>query len=251
MCIYQGMIPPLVTVSAIKSVAFSVYEGTKHRLKHYRGLEGDTLGSLSMLASLSGASSGAFIAVLSCPLELVKIQRQLEQMVAKETAGSSSNNNNNSNSNSWHAARQIVRRKGFFGLWSGLRCHTIRETLGTSIYFGTYETAKRVLNGNQNNTPASPMTHFMAGGICGVLSWLIVFPVDLVKSRLQKNVMMPEPRFNTIRACATDVIKQDGIRGLYRGLNVTLIRAFPIHSLQFLVLEYVYSLIPPAHPLQH
>ncbi|CDH55569.1 mitochondrial carrier [Lichtheimia corymbifera JMRC:FSU:9682] len=245
---FRGMIPPLVTVSAIKSVAFSVYEGTKHRLRHYPGLEGDTLGSLSMLASLSGASSGAFIAVLSCPLELVKIQRQLEQMVAKETAGSSANNSNGSSS--WHAARQIVRRKGIFGLWSGLRCHTIRETLGTSIYFGTYETAKRVLNGNQNNTPASPMTHFMAGGICGVLSWLIVFPVDLVKSRLQKNVMMPEPRLNTIRACATDVIKQDGIRGLYRGLNVTLIRAFPIHSLQFLVLEYVYSLIPPAHPLQ-
>ncbi|KAI8142876.1 mitochondrial carrier domain-containing protein [Fennellomyces sp. T-0311] len=235
---FRGMIPPLITVSAIKSVAFTVYEGTKHRLRHYPGLEGDTLGSLTALASISGAASGAFIAVLSCPLELVKIQRQLEQMIAKEKSLEAPK------SSSWNAARQIVRRKGVFGLWSGLRCHTIRETMGTSIYFGTYETAKRVLNGGQQ-TPASPMTHFMAGGMCGVLSWLVVFPVDLVKSRLQKEVMMTEPKYKSIRACATDVVRRDGVRGLYRGLNVTLLRAFPIHSLQFLVLEYVYSLIPP------
>ncbi|KAI9313397.1 mitochondrial carrier domain-containing protein, partial [Dichotomocladium elegans] len=200
---FRGMIPPLVTVSAIKSVAFSVYEGSKHRFRQYPGLDGKSLGSLALLASLSGATSGAFIAVLSCPLELVKIQRQLEQMMAKETAaGIAGAPPAATSSNSWTAARQIVRRKGIFGLWSGLRCHTIRETLGTSIYFGTYETVKRGLSGNQSNGSSSPVTHFMSGGICGVLSWLIVFPVDLVKSRLQKDVMMTEPRFKTIRACA-------------------------------------------------
>ncbi|KAI9248300.1 mitochondrial carrier domain-containing protein [Phascolomyces articulosus] len=235
---FRGMIPPLITVSAIKSVSFSIYEGTKYRLRHYPGLHGQTLGSLTALASISGASSGAFIAILSCPLELIKIQRQLEQMIAKEKGLPAIS------SSSWNAARQIVQKKGVFGLWSGLRCHTIRETMGTSIYFGTYETVKRVLNGNRPDAKSSPMTHFMAGGMCGVLSWLIVFPVDLVKSRLQKQVMMDDPKFKTIRSCAMDVIQRDGVRGLYRGLNVTLLRAFPIHSLQFLVLEYVYSLIP-------
>lgn len=232
------MIPPLITVSAIKSVAFSVYEGSKRTLRKQPGLHGETVPSIMALSSLSGAASGAFIAILSCPLELVKIQRQLEQMIARESSVAPVKES----STSWSAAQHIVQRKGIFGLWSGLRCHTARETLGTSIYFGTYETAKRVLSGTGES---GPMTHLAAGGLCGVFSWLVVFPVDLVKSRLQKDVMMPQPKYTSISACVKDVLQHEGARGLYRGLNVTLIRAFPIHSLQFFVLEYVYSIIPP------
>lgn len=241
------MIPPLVTVSAIKSVSFTVYEGSKEHLRKRNILNDQSLPSLMGLSSLSGAASGAFIAVLSCPLELVKVQRQLEQMIAKEEAAKKGTTAAPVESSSWSATKQIIKRKGIFGLWSGFRCHSAREVLGTSIYFGTYETAKRILSGNQANASTGPMTHFFAGGICGTLSWLIVFPVDLIKSRVQKDVMVSEPKYNSsILACTADVVKRDGIRGLYRGLNVTLLRAFPIHSLQFLVLEYIYSIIPPS-----
>lgn len=121
---FRGMIPPLVTVSIIKSVSFSIYEGTKRSLKD-RGMRDDTVMSNLFLSSLSGGVSGAFIALLSCPLELVKIQRQLEQVILKDQiAKGDLPANTKVQSNSWNAVKQIVQRKGMFGLWSGVGCHS-------------------------------------------------------------------------------------------------------------------------------
>lgn len=241
---FRGMIPPLVTVSIIKSVSFSIYEGTKRSLKD-RGMRDDTVMSNLLLSSLSGGVSGAFIALLSCPLELVKIQRQLEQVILKDQiAKGDLPANTKVQSNSWNAVKQIVQRKGMFGLWSGVGCHSARDALGTSIYFGGYETIKRLLS--KEGSTAGPMTHFMSGGFCGIFSWLLVFPVDAIKTNLQKDIMLTKPKYNGVIDCAKSLIRQNGWKGLYRGLNVTLIRAFPIHSLYFLVYEQVLKYIPPS-----
>jgi hypothetical protein len=59
----EGMLPPLITVSIIKSVSFSVYEGTRGYLKErFSSLNGESLLSLAMLSSMGGAASGSFIA---------------------------------------------------------------------------------------------------------------------------------------------------------------------------------------------
>lgn len=115
--------------------------------------------------------------------------------------------------------------------------------MGTSIYFAGYETMKRVLSSEDSS--AGPMTHFMSGGFCGILSWLIVFPVDAIKTNLQKDIMMVQPKYTNFWNCARSLVRKNGVKGLYRGLNVTLIRAFPIHSLNFLVYEQVLKSIPP------
>lgn len=119
------MIPPLVTVSIIKSVSFSIYEGTKRSLLQDKGYKYDTLPDVLKVSSLSGGVSGAFIALLSCPLELVKIQRQLEQVMLKNQieAGQVAANQV-VEASSWSAVKQIVQRKGVLGLWSGVTCHS-------------------------------------------------------------------------------------------------------------------------------
>jgi hypothetical protein len=38
---------------------------------------------------------------------------------------------------------------------------------------------------------------------------------------------------------ARNIVGRSGFRGLYTGISVTLIRAFPIHALNFTVYEYV------------
>lgn len=123
---FRGMIPPLVTVSIIKSVSFSIYEGTKKSLIANKGYKNDTLPEVLKISSISGGVSGAFIALLSCPLELVKIQRQLEQVMMKSEveAGRQLSANELAQSSSWKAVKQIVQRKGVFGLWSGVGCHS-------------------------------------------------------------------------------------------------------------------------------
>jgi hypothetical protein len=57
-----------------------------------------------------------------------------------------------------------------------------RDCLGSGIYFCTYDSTKYLLSGS--SIPGS-LIYAISGGVCGVISWCIVFPMDTAKvSRL-------------------------------------------------------------------
>ncbi|KAG0366383.1 hypothetical protein BGZ54_005413 [Gamsiella multidivaricata] len=331
---FRGMIPPLITVSIIKSISFSVYEGSKRNIRTQfpETLQGNTIPSLIGLTFISGSIAGTVVAMMSSPLELVKLQRQLEKLMAMDarrrhaasvsaaaaaemtlsltgdtllrkglavekknpaaeaaamikaerqthgsvtqyglsTANKKVNVIEEAGASSWKTAKTIVKQKGWTGLYKGVGLHISRDMMGTGIYFSSYETIKRLMSETiehirphphqaLSSVSASasalqgqpqlqaqaqlkgpgPMVHFFAGGLCGVFSWLVVFPVDLVKSVVQKEVLMPQPKYSGALDCAKDIVRRQGVRGLYRGLSVTCYRAMPIHSLNFLVYEAV------------
>ncbi|GJJ71204.1 hypothetical protein EMPS_03554 [Entomortierella parvispora] len=300
---FRGMIPPLITVSIIKSISFSVYEGSKVKVRsQVESLHGHTIPSLIGLTFISGSVAGTVVAMMSSPLELVKLQRQLEKLLAmhakkeaqitsltgdallreglapekktgaaataaveRYTHGSVSQYGKQAaikeeaGASSWRTAKAIVQKKGWTGLYKGVNLHIARDLLGTGIYFSSYETIKRLMSEtiehikphhHHPTTPSTslqppqlkgpgPMVHFFAGGLCGVFSWLVVFPIDLVKSVIQKEVLSSSPRYASALDCARDIVGREGVRGLYRGLSVTCYRAMPIHSLNFLVYEAV------------
>ncbi|KAJ1983790.1 hypothetical protein H4R33_004625 [Dimargaris cristalligena] len=352
---FRGMIPPLITVSLVKSISFSTYENIKQTVIRapWCPIDSTHLPSYSLLCFLAGAASGGFLAFLSCPFELVKVQKQLEQLLVKTNAlagspvlpthaaleaqrlkhhlqqqspkfsksggkaplpsvaalgegtkggarsfsytsqrtappssiltgsltdtpnerppptsklpprtsappapvsnlpkeiGKSSRPATLGNTSSWQAAKDLYALRGVRGLYQGLFSHMLRDSLGTGIYFCTYETIKRLMSSPES--PPGPLTFFLSGGICGVFSWLIIFPIDLVKSTIQKDALLPSHlvRYRGFLDCFTDLYRQRGIVSLYRGISVTLIRAFPIHSLNFLVYEGVLSMIRKHAP---
>ncbi|KAI8145511.1 mitochondrial carrier domain-containing protein [Fennellomyces sp. T-0311] len=246
---FRGVLPPLVTVSIIKSISFSVYEETKRFCKSRSPYlsQDQKLGPVMAISTFGGACSGAFIATFSCPFELVKIHKQLEVLllqassistgatVVRENKKRNGWKNDTRTTSSWHSAKEIIRLKGIRGLWSGFGLHFVRDTVGTGVYFGGYETTKFLLSGPERT--AGPMTQFLAGGVCGILCWLAVFPIDLVKSLMQKEILAPNPSYRNTMDCVRDIYGTRGLAGFYRGIAVTLIRAFPIHSLNFLVYE--------------
>jgi solute carrier family 25 carnitine/acylcarnitine transporter 20/29 len=80
--------------------------------------------------------------------------------------------------------------------------HAVRDTIGTAIYFGTYETVKQILSNGRGNGPAEPGAVALAGATCGIVSWVMVriiadcvilllikvqiYPIDVVKTQFQK-----------------------------------------------------------------
>ena len=51
----------------------------------------------------------------------------------------------------------------------------MRDTIGTAIYFTTYESTKQLLVKFQgSDSPTSPLSVAMAGGFCGLASWACV-----------------------------------------------------------------------------
>lgn len=73
------------------------------------------------------------------------------------------------------------------------------------------------------------------------MCWIVVFPLDLVKTLIQKEIL--QPNSTNARECIKNIYMKNGVAGFYRGIAVTLIRAFPIHSLNFLVYEQTLLLV--------
>lgn len=79
----------------------------------------------------------------------------------------------------------------------------------------------------------------MAGGLAGTFSWLISFPMDVVKSRLQVDGMNGKPQYNGSMDCIRKSIATEGYSFFTRGLTSTLLRAFPTNAVCFLVVSSI------------
>ncbi|KAJ2311547.1 hypothetical protein IWW54_002583 [Coemansia sp. RSA 2705] len=281
--LYRGLLPPLLTASAAKSLSFSVFEQMKHWLHQHDPRAGSeslsslpnfqrtTVGSVTLTAALSGSVAGAVIAAICCPLELIKVQMQLANLMDRRTSGITAAPKTTGQTTAlggnaltsepvarnrrvvpprWATSnlsvfREIVRRRGIFGMYYGLNLHIARDASGTAIYFAAYETVKETLRRATGSETTGVLTHLLAGGTCGVVSWLLIFPVDLVKSTMQSQVLRPTnaQAFASAWHCLRDIYARLGMSGLYRGVSVSLIRAFPIHGLNFVVYEWARATI--------
>lgn len=69
------------------------------------------------------------------------------------------------------------------------------------------------------------------------MTWLTVYPFDVVKSRIQS---LPETskdfKLNTFKG-VRDIYTKEGIRSLYRGLFVCSLRAYPVNAVTFFIYE--------------
>ena len=80
------------------------------------------------------------------------------------------------------------------------------------------------------------MWSFVAGGIAGPLSWLLPYPVDYVKTKMQSQ-NLKKLDYRNARECALQQYREYGMKELYKGLGVTMIRAIPVNAVAFFAYE--------------
>ncbi len=79
----------------------------------------------------------------------------------------------------------------------------------------------------------STLAVLFAGGTAGMLSWLIVYPLDVIKSRLQADA-----RFASSRQVVLETYRTEGLAVFMRGCSPTLLRAFPTNAATFAVVTW-------------
>jgi len=86
-------------------------------------------------------------------------------------------------------------------------------------------TPKRTLSQNGQSQASSPLImhvrHMVAGVGGGVISTLILHPLDLIKIRFQVNEglgVAARPQYSGILNAAASIVRQQGIHGLYQGI---------------------------------
>ncbi|KAJ3538175.1 hypothetical protein NM688_g6558 [Phlebia brevispora] len=257
---YRGLWIPLMTISFVRAASFTIYTRTKEYC-HARNLFiGDNIFDVSAAGGLGGALSGSLISVGSTPFELVKasrpacssalsshspqVRRQLEFSIAE-----SKGIRIVKPPNTLDAVRDIFRTNGIRGLYTGFRLHCLRDTLGTSLYFFEYDGLRHIMgrlpSGEQGPTPAWMPVHvsvvpFMCGSLAGVSSWALIYPLDVVKTKVQQRALAGAP-YKTplvtlrrlIRGPDPDAPKPLllGMARIYRGLGVSALRSVTTHGL--------------------
>lgn len=99
----------------------------------------------------------------------------------------------------------------------------------------------------EENTHQSALKVLLCGGIAGVATWASVFPLDVIKTRLQAqtihdnhNTIHPERqpilqsnnRILSSVQLTKEAYQAEGMKAFYRGLGVCSIRAFIVNAVQ-------------------
>lgn len=191
---YRGVGAPLGGIAGINAIVFGAYGNTRRALPNPDSLS---------THAIAGGVAGMLQSFACAPVELVKTRQQLAKPLEAIPTGA------------WSGARYILRTGGYKALFRGLTITIARDCPAFAIYFTSYEAMTR---GDQ-----SVMKVFTAGGIAGTLSWIVLYPIDVVKSRYQGDAF---GRYSSAWDCFVKSVKMDGWKCLGRGIGAVTLRAF-------------------------
>ncbi|EDQ92149.1 uncharacterized protein MONBRDRAFT_23012 [Monosiga brevicollis MX1] len=235
---YRGVGPPLLGVGALNAILFSAYGATSrllsagaHRDSHSYGVIMASGSSNWVHISASpGTVAGGFCSLISTPTELLKCRVQLAQ---REGHGQTS---------TWRELVKIFRTKGPQGVFKGTGITMLRDAPSFGAYFIIYEYFRRLTY----RLEAGPVEAFAVaifnGGMAGALSWLTVYPLDVIKTHLQTQDL-DRPRYTGVVDCARQLYRTHGLRVFGNGLASCLLRAFPLNGVTFAVYELSSNLL--------
>ncbi|KAF2266578.1 mitochondrial carrier [Lojkania enalia] len=245
---WRGVWSPLASITLVRTVSFSIYQKSKYALDNwiYQATGSsplviantrDALPTLSTITcfGLSGAMAGATITTIACPFELTKLSAQISVLMADRADGGAKSDavrKSYQNLGTFRTAQNLVRHRGYMGLYSGFHLHLLRDTIGTGIYFLTYESAKQLLANARGNSPTTPFAVVIAGGLCGLVSWACIFPIDTAKSIYQRNCLISG------KDKATRPKIQFFNPRMYRGLGVSMSRSCVVNAIFFSAFEF-------------
>lgn len=241
---YKGTLAPLLGVGACVSVQFYAFHEAKRFFQGQNQKEGEAnvkttaLGLTYPQIYAAGAAAGIANTPLTSPIEQVRILLQTQRST-KDGSGAR-----------WNGPRDVVKDlKANRALFRGSGVTVLREAQAYGVWFATYEYViaalvdrlQRVRNDPSLTRNDLPTPYLLgAGAVAGEALWLASYPLDVVKSRVQADGLASagESRYggSAIRA-AQDVWRTQGIRGFWRGIVPTLLRAIPASSGTFAAVE--------------
>lgn len=200
MGLYKGIVSALTGVGLEKAIVFGTYENMNRHLCKYNMCDESRI-------AISGALSGLSASMIVTPVERLKILAQTGTCI---------------NMTHFHP----------FSLFKGLSATFTREVPGFAIYFSTYEFLKRKYCRTSDVVPIE--MSFVFGGISGGMAWFGIYPQDVIKTRMQSEINGKNTKYFQM---AHLLYNENGIRSFFKGFHLALLRAVPLHSGTFMMME--------------
>ena len=179
---------------------------------------------------VAGIVGGTSSTVLLFPLDLIKVRFQVHDQSKRAYPSVIS------------AFRTIQRQEGFLALYKGLSPAVFANALSWGGYFFLYENAKSRYvskgigvkeDGNLNTT-----YYLLSALESGIMMVFLTNPLWLIKTRLQLQVGKESGHYKNIAGAIKTIVKEEGIRGLYKGL-VPALMLTSHGAIQFTVYEFM------------
>ena len=224
----------------------------------------------------SGCLAGLATFVISAPTEVVKCRAQVP-----------SSSGNHQRTTSWQIAQDLWHERGVRGFYHGGVVTALRDGIGYGFYYLTYEFSKdlwdRMLvpassqDQQQAQSSSSAVKILVCGGIAGVATWASIFPLDVIKTRVQtqeltvahslqrggasqrhmtsnegsplisstlnRSAQGPAAPRKGAWAIARLAFRDGGLRVFFRGIGVCCARAFVVNAVQWSVYEEAMKVI--------
>ncbi|EDV24504.1 uncharacterized protein TRIADDRAFT_25969 [Trichoplax adhaerens] len=224
--LYKGMAAPLIGVTPMFAVCFFGFGiGKKLQMKS----ENDSLNSFQIFNA--GMLSGLLTTGIMAPGERIKCLMQIQ-----------SDSGSAKYAGPLDCAKQLYRESGIRGIYKGTCATLLRDVPATGAYFTSYELLLNTLTPEgKSRSDLGPFRVLFAGGMAGVFNWMVALPADTLKSRLQT---APEGKYpRGVRDVFRELIREEGVGALYKGITPVMLRAFPANAACFLAVEITMKIL--------
>jgi len=161
---------------------------------------------------IAGALAGSIEGFVTYPTEFVKTRSQFRSATAIGKPPGP-----------MEIVKTTLAKNGLAGLYSGCSALVIGNGLKAGVRFFSYDKFKKALV-DQDGKLTGPRS-LLAGlgaGMCEAI--LAVTPSETIKTKLVNESMQPNPRFTGLVQGTKEIIKMEGISGIYRGLFPVMMR---------------------------
>lgn len=224
--VYCGIIPKM----AIRFVSFEQYREWGAKLNG-----GVTTTGITFTAGLASGLTEAILVVT--PAEVCKIRQQSQfhslmdphQMQHRKYR------------NVFQTAFTIAREEGIGALYKGVVPTMLRQGCNQAVNFTVYNMMKKKICDWQGTDNLHHWQSLLLGGFSGGMGPLCNNPLDVVKTRLQKQVIKPgkAPKYTGLGQACILIAREEGVLALWKGITPRLLRIMPGQAITFMTYEAV------------
>lgn len=237
--LWKGNVPAELLYVSYAAVQFTAYRSTSMLLHRTFGEDGSKQSKIphGVESFVCGAAAGATGTAATYPLDLLRTRFAAQ-------------GNDRVYASLRRAVGDIARDEGPRGFFRGLAPALAQIMPYMGLFFAAYE-ALRVPLGQRPQLLPFGSGDATAGVLASVMAKTAVFPLDLVRKRIQVQGPtrgryvyrdIPEASGGTLRTMRA-IVRDSGARGLYRGLTVSLFKAAPNSAVTMWTYERILNLL--------
>lgn len=164
----------------------------------------------------SGAISGTVSRTMTAPLDRFRLLIQMAPQKVK-----------------FHqVVKKSLRENSIKALWRGNMINVLKVGPEISIKFGTYQEIKNRLS--HENEKLSTKNKLISAGSAGMLSQMIVYPMDTLKTRM---TIRRRGQYKGIFGAIRKIYTSEGVGAFYRGYKAALLGIIPYASIDLVTFD--------------